>query len=112
MCSCDPILRTCRPQPLAAGTPCGEDDDYYFGQCNEGPGSCVEIESPHGNWGVCVGVPRTGMPCNDADQCTVDDKCQAFPDVNGLVYGQCIGTFAGEDVLCTPLGNSCTINGR
>jgi hypothetical protein len=114
-CSCDPDERLCVPEPRETGTPCGEDlldyEDYYFGQCNQGPGFCEEVESELGDFGICLGIPLTGKPCDDFNQCTKNDKCKVVSTDDGLCWGMCVGTF-DADLPCSDRDEQCTINDR
>jgi hypothetical protein len=110
-CSCNRDERRCIPSPRELGTPCGEDGDYYFGQCNQGPGYCVAIESEFGNFGVCVGIPTFGAPCNDFSVCTKNDTCKVVFTDDHLVRGLCVGIFDAE-LPCNDYDDRCTINDR
>jgi hypothetical protein len=110
-CRCNRDERRCIPSPRETGTPCGEDGDYYFGMCNNGPGFCKEVESEFGNFGICVGIPVFGAPCNDYEVCTKNDKCKVVFTDDGLIRGVCVGTFDAE-LPCDDFDDRCTINDR
>lgn len=99
------------PEPRQTGIPCGLDGDYYFGQCNEGPGFCKTVESKFGDFGICVGIPKVFSPCNDYDPCTKDDKCKVIITDDGLFRGQCMGKF-DDGATCNDYDNRCTTDDR
>jgi hypothetical protein len=103
--------QSCIPVPREPGTPCGVDDDFYFGVCNEGPGFCKTIETEFGQIiGICVGVPKIGESCDDLYDCTKDDKCEVITTDDGVFSGICVGKF-DENIPCDDR-NDCTINDR
>lgn len=109
-CSCNHDEMRCEPEPVEEGIPCGEDESYNFGKCNEGPGFCKTIQSEFGTFGICMGTPKLGIPCDDYDVCTEDDKCKVITTDDGLLRGECMGSFA-EDKPCQD-ENDCTSNDR
>jgi hypothetical protein len=111
LCSCNRDERRCEPEPLETGTPCGVDGDYYFGTCNQGPGFCKKLDSEFGDYGICVGVPKFGAPCDDYNRCTKNDKCKVVRTDDGLLRGQCMGKF-DETLPCNDYDDECTINDR
>jgi hypothetical protein len=92
LCRCDQDQRRCLPTPLAPGTSCGKNNDY-FEACNEGPGVCKTVESEFGNYGICVGTPRFGARCDDNNECTKNDKCRVLLTSDGKIKGHCLGKF-------------------
>jgi hypothetical protein len=111
LCSCNRDERRCIPSPKEDGTLCGEDGDYYFGQCNTGPGFCKAVTSEFGSFGVCIGLPTFGVPCNDFDRCTINDKCKVIIADDGSLLGVCSGKF-DADLPCNDYNDACTINDR
>jgi hypothetical protein len=64
-----------------------------------------------GTFGVCVGIPSFGAPCNDYNVCTKNDKCKIAITDDGLFRGVCVGKFdAGAP--CTDGNDACTKNDR
>lgn len=108
---CDKNQRRCISSPAEEGIPCGDETDYYFGECNEAPGKCRVITFEFGSFGVCQGTPKVGIPCNDFNECTVDDKCKVVKTAEGDEIGECMGTFSA-DTPCNDYNDPCTINDR
>jgi hypothetical protein len=111
LCSCNRDERRCIPSPKETGTICGQDGDYYFGQCNQGPGFCRTVESEFGTFGVCVGIPTFGATCYDYNECTKDDRCKVVVTEDRLFRGVCMGKF-DADLPCNDYNDACTINDR
>jgi hypothetical protein len=110
-CSCNRNGRRCIPEPRETGTPCGEDENFDFGQCNRGPGFCKKVESEFGDFGICVGIPTFGASCDDEQQCTTNDRCKVVITEDGFFRGVCVGKFAA-DLPCDDGNDRCTINDR
>lgn len=111
VCSCNRDERRCVAGPKSEGTICGIDGDFNFDQCNQGPGFCKTIENSIGTFGLCIGLPKIGTPCNDFNQCTLDDSCKVVVTDDGFFRGQCIGKF-DAGAACFDYDTVCTINSR
>jgi hypothetical protein len=107
---CDTQQLRCLPTPVAPGTACGGADDY-FGVCNRGPGSCKTIESEFGNFGICVGRPKSGAKCNDNNECTKNDRCRVVTTSDGMRKGHCLGRFDAS-LACSLDSSLCLANER
>lgn len=90
--------------PCDDGNECTAGDQCMQGECKPGllPVHCFE-ENPclDGECDPavgCVAIPLDGKPCNDGDQCTLDDIC---------VEGECVHGIAA---LSCDDGNVCTID--
>ncbi len=105
--SCDPKLG-CSSQPAdgltcdADGSNCTVGDVCKAGKCVVGSaktcatGVLCQIEACDNATGECVATNADGVPCNDANPCTVGEACAG---------GKCVGTNA----LCDDK-NSCTVD--
>ena len=71
-------------------------------------GTCVVIDDDDfGIFGVCMGTPKAGIPCNDYEECTNEDKCVVVKTDDGDEMGLCMGTFAGP-IPCNDYDFQCT----
>lgn len=61
---------------------------------------------------MCMGIPKIGIPCDDYNECTIEDKCKVVTTDDGLFRGQCMGKYIGEEVACNDWDNLCTSNDR
>lgn len=71
----------------------------------------MTIEFEYGTFGVCMGTPTIGVPCNDYVDCTIDDECKMVETDDGQQIAQCMGVFA-QDMPCVDYDDECTINDR
>ena len=74
--------------------------------------TCVVIDDDDfGSFGVCMGTPKEGIPCNDYDECTNEDKCVVVKTDDGDEMGLCMGTFAGP-IPCNDYDYQCTADDK
>lgn len=67
----------------------------------------VEEDYSEETFGVCMGTPKVGIPCNDHETCTEDDKCVVVKTDDGDEMGMCMGSFAGP-IPCNDYNDHCT----
>jgi hypothetical protein len=112
--SCDPGSGECRAQNLADGTacfdgnPCSFADSCKAGACAGEPLDCsaLDDECSQGmcdseTGGCAFGPNRMSQPCDDANACTLNDRCTDDPT------NRCLGEQAPVNTRCSDF-NSCT----
>jgi hypothetical protein len=108
--TCNPMTGMCSNPAKADGAACSDDNACTLGEsCHAGVcggGSAVTCSTPGDacheaavcdpSTGQCVNPPKAdGTPCDDANECTETDTCQA---------GACTG---GDPVLCEQPDQPC-----
>lgn len=96
---------------------CHKGDDVYTRVCRCKPCDGCNLAGQQ-----CVEVPKeVGTPCNDNNECTVNDSCQLLTESSsgelrvtdtGDNIGVCEGEFAGENVTCNDNDDLCTVNDK
>jgi hypothetical protein len=128
--SCNAASGECEYEPLAAGTPCEDDDPCTLDATCDGDGMCVPAEiqtcddppsSCHASPGECDAtgeceyeVLPASSTCEDGDACTLDDTCDSTGacvpgavcetddpcEVGACMGGACVFSAAADGTGC------------